>query len=65
MTPSNDQQISRRSAVALAAALAGTAVTAAFAYGGLAHWRTQSAPAQPAAQIVQQAPAPQFVSEAD
>lgn len=61
----SDQQISRRSAVALAAALAATAVTAAFAYGGLAHWHAQSTSPVPAAQVVQQAPVPQLVSEAD
>jgi len=65
MAASNDPQVSRRSAVALAAALAATAVTAAAAYGGLAHWQSQGRTPHPAVQVVQQAAPPQFVEDAE
>lgn len=48
-------QVSRRSAVALAATLLATLATAVVAVGGLRHW---AAPA-PAAPVVQQVHAPQ------
>ena len=56
--------ISRRSAIALAAALAATVATAVVAYGGLRHWQAQAAtqPA-PAAHVVQQPPV--FQEESD
>ena len=57
---SSDNQISRRSAIALAAALAATVVTAAVAGSGLLHWqaRPHAAPAQPAPAQIVHAPAP-------
>lgn len=67
MATSSSDQISRRSAVALAAALAATVVTGIAAYGGIQHWGATAKPAAPA-QVVQQAPAPaqpQFVEESD
>jgi hypothetical protein len=65
MASLSDKQISRRSAVALAAALAATVATAVAAYGGIAHWRTQGHPPT-TAHVVQQAPAPpQFAEETD
>ena len=55
MSARPEYQVSRRSAVALAATLLATLATAVAAVGGLRHW---SAPA-PSAPIVQQVPAPQ------
>jgi hypothetical protein len=66
MATSSNEQISRRSAAALAAALAATVVTAVAAYGGIQHWGTAT-PA-PTVQVAHQAPAaaaPQYVEASD
>jgi len=60
MTTNTEHRISRRSAIALATALAATAATAAVALGGLRHVQTQAPALQqtaavPAA-VVQPAP---------
>lgn len=55
MTHNADKQISRRSAVALAAAVAATSLTAVAAVGGLRHW--QASPPSSGVPVVQPAAA--------
>ncbi len=60
-----NETISRRNAMALAAALAATVVTAVAAVGGLARWNAQPQSATPPAALVQQAAAPQHWEGSD
>jgi hypothetical protein len=62
-----DNQISRRSAMGLAAVLAATVVTAAVAGSSLLHWRTQARPhaAPTQAQVVQTVHAPAPAAQID
>lgn len=65
MATAPETQISRRGAVALAAALAATVATSIATYGGIVHWRSQiAAQPAPAAQVVQapSAPAPSWTA---